>query len=341
MNEALNGWSQANPPRNWSTQSAKLAVLNDAKIDQLVQNLNLVFGDGRATDELKKIAGDDQRDIATRRRAIAALAKSSEAPKLFEFFKSQVNNKALTTEVTKALVRCDEPQAASVIINRYPHMDPEGQLAAVNVLVARSPWAKRLLDEVGKNRIPKSAINASHARQIRNFGDESLNASLAAVWGEIRETSAERLGEIQRFRRFLTADLPAHANLEVGRNVYEKTCASCHTLFGKGGKIGPDLTGSDRKNLNYLLENIVDPSASVAESYQSSVIALEDGRFLTGVIVNENERTIQLQTKDELLTVDRTMISERKKTKKSLMPDGLLNDLTDEQIGSLFHFLAK
>ena len=112
-------------------------------------------------------------------------------------------------------------------------------------------------------------------------------------------------------------------------------------MFGSGGKIGPDLTGSDRKNLNYILENVVDPSASVAESYQTSVITLDDGRFVSGVVVAENDRTIQVQTKDDLLTIDRNTIEQRKKTKNSLMPDGLLDNLSDEEIAGLVKYLSK
>lgn len=112
-------------------------------------------------------------------------------------------------------------------------------------------------------------------------------------------------------------------------------------MFGRGGKLGPDLTGSDRKNINYLLENILAPSASVAQNYQVSVIILDDGRFLSGVIVDENQRTLSLQTKDALMTIDLTTIDERRETKDSLMPNGILNPLTDEQVTDLFSFLSQ
>jgi putative heme-binding domain-containing protein len=65
--------------------------------------------------------------------------------------------------------------------------------------------------------------------------------------------------------------------------VFAKTCQVCHTLFGTGAKIGPDLTGSNRQNLDYLLQNIVDPSAVMAKEYQPLVVRLEDGRVITGI----------------------------------------------------------
>ena len=139
----------------------------------------------------------------------------------------------------------------------------------------------------------------------------------------------------------LTAVRLAMGNREQGMKIYEAHCAACHIMFGRGGKIGPDLTGSDRKNINYLLENILAPSASVAQNYQVSVIALDDGRFLSGVIINENQRTLSLQTKDSLLTIDLNSIEDRRETKDSLMPNGILNPLTDAEVIDLFSFLSQ
>ncbi len=341
MTEALNGFNRAQPPKNWPGVAEKIAELNDARMDELIQNLNLVFGDGRAIEDLKRLAKDTRQDVSARRQAIAALATSAEAPQLFEFFKSQINDKALTTQVTKALVRCEEPAVAKLILNCYSRMDPEGQAAAINTLVSRNQWASQLLQAIASQRIPKAVISAGHARQISNFGDQELQSSLESAWGVIRATSGERRAEIERLQHDLSTSTFQNVDREQGRAVFEKSCASCHTMFGRGGKIGPDLTGSDRRNINYLLENIVDPGASVAQSYQTTIIAMEDGRFLTGVIVEENERIIKLQTKDDLVAIDVQSIDARKPTRSSLMPDGLLDQLTDEQIASLFRFLSE
>ena len=297
MSEALNGWSSAKAPNGWKDVSEILASKNDSDINELLIGINLVFGDGRTLESLKEIANDNSRDVPARRKAIAALAKSNEAANLFEFLKPHLGNKSLTNEVAKAFVKCKEPAVANLLIRQHRKMDPEGQAISINVLVARKSWAKKLLRGVQQNDIPKSVISASHARQIRNFEDEELNGLLASTWGQVRQTSADRIKEIERLREKLSSDVISNASLELGQVTFQKTCASCHVMYGIGGKIGPDLTGSDRKNLNYVLENVVDPSASVAESYQASVITLDDGRFVSGVVVNENERTIQFQPK--------------------------------------------
>ena len=128
--------------------------------------------------------------------------------------------------------------------------------------LSRANWALQLLKSVEQGKIDRAFISASHARQINDFNDRELSEFLGKVWGKVRKSSADRVAEMSKLREKLTSREPHELNLKRGRMVYEKQCANCHTLFGTGGKIGPDLTGSDRKNLNYLLENILDPSAS-------------------------------------------------------------------------------
>ena len=93
--------------------------------------------------------------------------------------------------------------------------------------------------------------------------------------------------------------------------------------------------------MNYLLENIIDPSSVVAQTFQTSIMLLEDGRLLAGVVTEQNDRTLKLQTKEELLTLDRRTIEQSKRTKLSLMPDNILNTMTLEQKRDLFGFLMR
>jgi putative heme-binding domain-containing protein len=112
-------------------------------------------------------------------------------------------------------------------------------------------------------------------------------------------------------------------------------------LYGQGRRLGPDLTGSNRKNIDYLLENIVDPSSSVGAGFRAVVILLDNGRILNGVISEQNDRTLTLQSAQETITLDRRTIDEIKPTTVSLMPDGLLQNLSTEQIRDLFGYLMS
>ena len=129
--------------------------------------------------------------------------------------------------------------------------------------------------------------------------------------------------------------------LAAGKKVFQKSCANCHVLSGQGGTIGPDLTGGNRKDLGYLLENIIDPGSSVAEPFRSSVIGLVDGRILTGVITRQTPSIIEIQTAEKQLIVDQDDIQQVKSTSSSLMPEGLLNSLTPAQKRSLIFYLMS
>src|SRR6185295_5409084 len=83
-----------------------------------------------------------------------------------------------------------------------------------------------------------------------------------------------------------------------GREVFSRTCQQCHTLFGEGGKVGPDLTGSNRADLNYILENIVDPNAVIPNDYRASTIEMNDGRVLTAIVKKQDETAVTVVTQN-------------------------------------------
>ena len=220
-------------------------------------------------------------------------------------------------------------------------MDEAERESAVDTLTCRKSWAMRLLVDVENGRIERGEISAWHARQIQNFDSDELNKKLAAVWGKIRNTDESRKQQMAALRELLTDEKIAAADKKRGKLLFEKNCASCHVLFGKGKNVGPDLTGGDRKNLNYLLENIVDPSASIAQNFRSSILALEDGRTINGVITKTLNGIIHLQTKDEVLRIPESDVEDQRETELSLMPNQLLDSLTDDEKADLFGWLMS
>ena len=120
-----------------------------------------------------------------------------------------------------------------------------------------------------------------------------------------------------------------------------QSCATCHTLFGQGGKIGPDLTGAQRSNLDYLLQNIVDPSALVAPAYRMSTVVLSDGRVLNGIVNDTPGSAVTIQTPTERLVVNRAEIEQLRKSELSLMPDGLLDVISDSEVRNLLAYLMS
>src|SRR5262249_13577471 len=150
---------------------------------------------------------------------------------------------------------------------------------------SRKEYALELLNAVEKKVVSRSDISAFLARQLYSLGDPQVTERLRKVWGEVRDSTPQKREQIARYRKLLTPAFLKKADLRNGRLVYSKTCQQCHKLFGEGGTIGPDLTGGNRTNLDYLLSNLIDPSAEVGRDYRMSVVNTQSGRVITGILV--------------------------------------------------------
>ncbi|MGP0062773.1 MAG: c-type cytochrome, partial [Isosphaeraceae bacterium] len=212
--------------------------------------------------------------------------------------------------------------------------------AAMETLVSRPSFARALLDQVASGKIPRNDLTPFHARQILSLGDPALARRLSEAWGEIRASTDDRRNRIAELKSRLDVDTLAHADRSRGRAVFNRVCASCHRLYGQGGAIGPDLTGSGRNNLDYLLENIVDPGATVSADFRMVVVAMNDGRVLNGMVKAQSERTLTLQTQTEAIALDRSDIEGLRPSVSSLMPDGLLDSLKPDEIRDLIGYLS-
>jgi putative heme-binding domain-containing protein len=223
----------------------------------------------------------------------------------------------------------------------YQKFHPSERSALIDTLASRPVFAAALLDEMSEGHIPRSDLTPFHVRQIRSFNQPKLAEQLAKVWGELRDTAADKQQNIAEYKRKLTPKALALADRSAGRIVFSNACASCHTLYGRGGQVGPDLTGSNRDNLDYLLEHIVDPSSMVSADFRMSVLDLKDGRTLTGLIAAQTERTIALKTQTETLTIERETVERVQQSTLSLMPEGLLQALNSEQVRNLISYLMS
>jgi putative heme-binding domain-containing protein len=164
---------------------------------------------------------------------------------------------------------------------------------------------------------------------------------LLKVYGAVREASADKKTEIEKYRKIYAAGYSQPGDSGRGRVIFNKVCAQCHTLFDTGGKVGPDITGANRSDLAYLLETIVDPNAVIPNEYRTSEIETKDGRSLTGVVKIMGDKSIMLQTANELVTIPRNEIASQRQTELSMMPEGLLAALTDQEVRDLIYYLGR
>src|SRR5207248_2267540 len=122
--------------------------------------------------------------------------------------------------------------------------------------------------------------------------------------------------------------------------IFNKTCGQCHKLFGEGAAIGPDLTGYNRAQLDYLLVKLVDPSSQIAKDYHMSTVTTQNGRTITGIVVERSPSRLILQTATERIILATEDIDSEKESSQSIMPDGQLDALTKEQVRDLIAYLS-
>jgi putative membrane-bound dehydrogenase-like protein len=335
----LAGRHRAAAPAAWQDFQATFAAAPE-ELQAQVRAISVVFGDGRALDEVRRIVLDNDASIDQRRLALEALidARPDDLRKTCE---KVLRVRFLNVTAMKGLTLFDDPEIGAQLAKNYSRFHPSERAAVLETLVARPSFAAGLLDEIAAGNIPREELTATHARQIRSFGDESLTIRLSELWGELRDSPQDKQDQIARLKTELTPQRLSLADKRQGRAVFQTTCASCHRLFGAGGSIGPDLTGSGRHNLDYVVSNIVDPSAVVSKEFRMSLVRHTDGRVLSGLLVSQDDERLVLQTLKEKLTIPREDVADLSLSTLSAMPDGLLQPLKPEQVRDLVAYLMS
>jgi putative membrane-bound dehydrogenase-like protein len=337
--EGLKGRRQVPMPEHWPDYSRSLVDSPNAQVSAQAAALALVFGDPAALVKLRGVLVDRQKEIGQRQQALDALLGVRD-PRLAAALVDLVEEPALRGAALRGLAAYDHADAPRAILAAYPGFNLEEKRDALNTLAARVSYATTLLAAVGEKKIPPTDLSADVIRQLRNHKNKGLDNRITEVWGTARESTAEKARLIAQYTRLVKQKGPP-ADVSLGRAVFAKTCQQCHTLFGAGGKTGPELTGSNRANLEYLLSNMLDPSAVMAKEYQPSVIATADGRVITGIVTSRDDDALAVQTANELVVVPRGEIDQIGESQQSMMPDDLLKQHSPHEVRSLAAYLAS
>ena len=338
MAAALRGRHRVARPNNWNRVSAVLSAHEDGRVAPLFRELSVVFGDGRAVDELLAVARDARGDPAARRDALRVVLES-QPQGLAKTLLRLKGDKVIGADAIRGLARYEDPQVAKQLIAAYPNAKHEHRPSIIDTLASRPSYALALLDALKRGVVDRHDISAAAAANIAGHDDSALTSQLEELWGAVQTTPNEKRLLIAQYRGKLTGEHLAAANLVAGRELFHKICGNCHKMFGDGKAIGPDLTGSNRDNLDYLLENIIDPSRVVPAELRQSAVLLVDGRIINGTITRQDENTLTIQSIAQEHRVPRQQVETVRKLSQSLMPDGLMTPLTDDQVRDLIGYL--
>ena len=338
MRTALAGQRKVAMPEAWKKVGPKLMQSDNATVSVEATALGVTFGDEVAMAKMRDLATNEKEVSGKRAAAIEALLGAND-PKLPGTLQSLLTNADLRDLAIKGLAQYDDAQTSAAILAQYAKLSPASKRLALATLCSRPEYGRTLLASIEKGDIPAQDLSADLVRQLSNLGDKQIEAKLTNVWGTVRETPEEKAKLIQQYSQLVGRSNLPKPDMQLGRAIFSKTCQRCHSLYGVGGHVGPDLTGSNRGNLEYLLSNVVDPSAVMAKEYQPSIILLDSGRVLTGIVRAEDEKTLTLETAEEKLILPQEEVDDRKLSDKSMMPDDQLRPFSEHEIRSLIAYL--
>jgi putative heme-binding domain-containing protein len=242
-------------------------------------------------------------------------------------------------QILAALGRWNEPKVADLVLAAYPKMAPELQPLAIELLLQRPSWTRTLLHAVFDRRLPSAVLNANHLRKILDGNDREAVWAVEKAWGTVRkERNPEREKVVASMGQFLRQH---RGDPKVGAQVFKKLCAQCHTIYGQGAQVGPDLTSNGRESFEQLLSNVFDPSLVIGSGYQAITVVTKDGRFLTGLVTEDSDQRIVLKLPGGALqTIARGNVEYVKASPLSMMPEGIEKLLDQKDLSDLFAFLT-
>ncbi|MBI3411415.1 MAG: c-type cytochrome, partial [Planctomycetes bacterium] len=234
----------------------------------------------------------------------------------------------------------NEDRIGAAVVTLLPKVQGDVREVAESLLTSRKNWSRQLLDAVDDGALKPGDIPTATVKKVLLHRDDRLAELVKKHWGDIKgATTSQMLHEIDRIVAVVGA---APGNPYPGKKLFKDKCMTCHTLHSQGGNVGPDLTPFKRDDLANMVLHIVNPSAEIREGYENSLIVTESGRTLTGVVQEKDAKIVVLRTADgQKLVLPRDDIAEMIVIGVSLMPEGLLDGMTDQQVRDLFAYLRS
>ncbi len=333
MLSGMEGRTDLTIPKNWKSVSDKLQKSSENS-KTLALEISSLFGDTEAAQRAFDLLKNKNSPLEQRKKALQTLTAQqrgelrAELPKLLQ----EPNMKQ---EAIKSIAAFDDDALGKLLIANYSKFNPEEKRAAMQTLSSRSRYGGMLTKEIKEKRIPKNEVPASVARQLLRV----VGSGFIEVWGPIEQVASDEAA-YKKYRAMITPNSLSQANLKEGKKVFQNTCASCHKMFGEGSVIGPDLTGSNRTDTEYILLNVLEPSAEIQDDYKMVVINTRDGRTYSGNVINENQRQLTLRVVgQDPVIINKSTIQSKEVTPVSLMPPGLFANLSEKEIVDLMAYL--
>ncbi len=333
IRDALEGRFDLKAPKNWAVLNAKL-ILAKGEAATLASQISQRFGDTQTSQQQMAILKNKNAPIIQRQQAIQSLS-ARKREELVTEIPELLNDSKLRMETIKAIADYDNVAFGKLLVAKYNDFSTLEKQQAIQTLSSRSKYGWELTTALKNQKIAKRDVPPYAARQLLRV----VGSGFIEVWGPIeQEPSLEK--SYAKYQRILTEKALTTASPIKGEKIFQSACGTCHKMFGKGGNIGPELTGSNRANTDYILFNVLNPSGEIQDDYKLVVVTTRDGRTYSGNVIGENERQLTLRVVgQEKVFVNKADIQSRETMPSSLMPVGLFDNMEEPEILDLVKYL--
>jgi putative heme-binding domain-containing protein len=284
----------------------------------------------------KKVAGDASPGEGQRLGAIELLS-AAPTPATRELYLSLIapeQSEAIQIAAVRALSEDPDPGIGGELLNRFRALTPEVRRVTLDALFAREGRTLALLEAASRDDISLADVEPTRRDVLLKHKNEAIRNLASQVFATSGTT--ERKAVVAQYQAALTLA----AKTTEGQAVFEKNCANCHQLAGKGYAIGPNLASSPARDPAALLAHILDPNQYVLPNYVQYVVVDKQGRSYTGLLAAQTATSITLKKeKDEAVTILRSDVDELATTGKSLMPEGLEKNIPPQEMAHLLAYL--
>jgi putative membrane-bound dehydrogenase-like protein len=303
--------------------------------------------DARYAESLRTFARDEKESVEVRAAAVEALARLK-PPQIREFLDQLIAaSKAkgsgaggdLAAAAVRALPQVEDPRARLVELIAASEYPLAVRREALRTFARLNDGGTRLLEMARSGQIPAD-LKIEATTVVNAHPDRRVRQEAARVLPLPRSVTGRSLPPIdQLLRREGKADRGREVFFRAGNN----SCAACHRVQGRGQWVGPDLSTIGTKyGKDELLRSVLNPSAAIGYNFRALVVALNDGRVLTGLPVEDSADRLVLKTAEgQRVSVRPGEVEERKTSEVSLMPEGLAETMSDQDLVDLLAFLSS
>lgn len=283
-----------------------------------------------------------------RRASVARALAEVEASEVAPAFAAVLANASTSTGLKKAVLlsslRQKGMEIPNAVLSGYEGRfagDRQLRETAFRVLAGRLEWARALVQAVEDWKVPAKHVSPEIVSLLQSHKDAELQEKVGLLWkGVLGVLSPEaKVAEAARLRNAVRA---GGGDATAGRGVFQERCAACHKLFGEGNMVGPELTGYERGNLDFWVDNIVYPSLEIREGFANYTARLQNGQVLIGMLDSQSAQEVVLRDQAGQKTrLRQSDLAGLEASPVSLMPEGVLSGLSDEALRNLFAYLQR